>query len=101
MQSIWLDDVDFSAEEILEVHLEGAEVDQRGAWAELHEEIDVAGGVGIAAREGAEDLQAPRPVAGREREDLLALRPQEGITDGAFADRHGLTSRSMIPVQRP
>lgn len=79
MQGVRLDDVDFPAKEILKVHLESAEIDQRGAGAELHEEIDIAAGVGFAAREGAEDLQAACAVVGHQSEDLLAFQAKEGV----------------------
>jgi len=56
MQGVRLDIVDFPAEEILKVLLERAEVDQSDAGAELHQQIDIAGCMGLAAREGAEEL---------------------------------------------
>ena len=82
MQGIRLDNIDLPAQEILKVHLERAEVDQRSIGPKLHEEINVAGGMGLATREGTEDLQAVRSVAGRQGEDLLSFRLEEGICDG-------------------
>lgn len=102
MQGVRLDDVDFPAEEVLEVHLKRAEVDQRGGGAELHEEIDVAGRVSLAACEGAKDFQAARPVSGRESEDLLAFRLKERIKNGALDDGPWAEPPgSMIPAPRP
>jgi len=97
MQGIRLDNIDLPAQEILKVHLERAEVDQRSTGPKLHEEIDVAGGMGLATREGTEDLQAARSVAGRQGKDLLPFRLEEGICDGALAGGHVLYLTLMIP----
>jgi hypothetical protein len=90
VQSIRLDNIDLPAKEILEVHLERAEVDQRGAGSELDEKINVAGGMGLATREGAEDPQAVRTVAGCQGKDLLPFRLEERVGDGALDRGHVL-----------
>jgi hypothetical protein len=90
MESIRLDHVDFPAQKILEVHLEGPEVDPRGSWAKLYEEIDIARGICLAARERAENLEATCLVPSRKGENLLPFCLEERGIDETFVDGHGL-----------
>lgn len=81
MEGVRLYDIDFSAQEILQIHLQGAEVQQGATGLELDEEIDIAVGTSFASGDGAEDAQASHSTALSQLQNRLALSLEEKKTN--------------------
>jgi len=67
--------VHLAAEEVLEVHEQAAEVEQAPAGLHVHEEIHVAGVIGLTFRDRAKDADVRRPVRAARARTASRLSP--------------------------
>jgi hypothetical protein len=86
------DDIDFRLERRLQVDQQAAEIEQAAAGFQVHEKINVAVGIALAARHRAKDANVSRPAPGRYAENLVAPCGLE------FLHSHGI---SILPRIRP
>ena len=71
MEAVFGEDVYLSAEQGLEVHEEAAEIEEAASFFQLHEEIDVALGIGRTLGDGAEDPHVRGAVLGGQPQDIV------------------------------
>ena len=57
MKRRWFHEIDLAAKQLLEIHLQPSQIDERAPGLELNQEIDVACRTGIAAGYRAEDAK--------------------------------------------
>jgi hypothetical protein len=62
-----------SSEKLLNILLEGNDIEQRSAWLDIDEEIDVAALVIVTARHRAEHSHVTHPVTRRGIQDVAAV----------------------------
>jgi hypothetical protein len=72
LQARFGDHIDRMTKEILEIHEQCGQVQQTSPWFEIDQEVDVAGRVGLPARDRPEDADIARAMAGSDGQDLPA-----------------------------
>ena len=70
MQPLFGHDVHFPIEQLLQIHLKSAQIDQASPGLEVHEEVHIAVFSLVTPRDGAEYAYVPRSVLRRDTEDV-------------------------------
>lgn len=93
------DQVDAAAEDLLEPALNTEEVEQADGLVEVDEEVDVAGGAGLAARDRAEEVE--RTDAQRRELWMRRSKSLDGLPTGHVAILGLPTDGSQQPPRLP